>query len=292
MPKHYIMNQGSFNQSHGIYRPVLDNILSFEIEDRFHVDNPDIEPVDIRSRIIPLIMHLLDMLDDQKAKATFFVLGWVARKFPEVVALIDSRGNEIASHGFSHGDVRKMPFERFKSELARSKDILEEIIGKPVYGYKAAASCLEREHLEYYRAIAEAGYRYDCSLLSVGLRDNDLRPFPIKIDEQKTVMVIPQSTRKTLGVSFRFGENMRVLPSWFGVNSIKSLNDQGLPAMVNLKLWEFDAHHPRPAGTDILQFGKYGNLNIAEEKLARLLDYFRFTTCAELLNIEAESKVL
>jgi polysaccharide deacetylase family protein (PEP-CTERM system associated) len=292
VPKQYIMNYGSFNPSHGIYRPVLDNILSFEVEDRFHVDNPDIEPADIRSRIIPLIMHLLDLLDDQKAKATFFVLGWVARKFPEVVALIDSRGNEIASHGFTHGDVRKMPLERFRDELIRSKEILEEIIGKPVYGYKAAASCLEREHLDYYRAIAEAGYRYDCSLLSVGLRDNDIRPFQIKIDDKKSVTAIPQSTRKTLGVSFRFGENMRVLPSWFGVNSIKSLNDQGLAAMVNLKLWEFDPHQPRPAGTDIVQFGKYGNLNIAEEKLARLLDYFRFTTCAEVLKLEAESKVI
>jgi len=85
------------------------------------VENPDIEPADVRSRIIPLIMHLLDLLDDQKAKATFFVLGWVARKFPEVVALIDSRGNEIASHGFTHGDIRRMPIERFKTELVRSR---------------------------------------------------------------------------------------------------------------------------------------------------------------------------
>ncbi len=122
MPKHYIVSRGSFNTSLGVYRPILDNILTFEVEDRFHVENPDMELPDARSRIIPLIMHLLDMLDDQKARATFFVLGWVARKFPEVVALIDSRGNEVASHGFTHGDIRRMSPEEFRNELVRSKE--------------------------------------------------------------------------------------------------------------------------------------------------------------------------
>jgi polysaccharide deacetylase family protein (PEP-CTERM system associated) len=283
------MSNESFYRTRKIYQPTVANILTFEVEDRFHVDNPDIEPVNSRSRIIPLIMHLLDLLDEQKATATFFVLGWVARRFPEVVALIDSRGNEVASHGFTHGDIRKMPLARFKSDLVRSRETLEEIISRPVYGYKTAVSCLEREHLGYYGAIAEAGYRYDCSLHASGPRMEGLRPFPIKIDEQKSIIALPQSYRRKLGVSFRFGENLRILPAWFGFNSIKNLNEKGFPAMINFKLWEFDMHQPRSAGSDLIKFPKYGNLNIAEEKLTRLLEIFRFSNCSDILDIEPES---
>jgi polysaccharide deacetylase family protein (PEP-CTERM system associated) len=286
MPNQYTMSRSSFNKAPGIYRPVLDNILTFEVEDRFHVDSPDIESVEGRSRIIALIMHLLDLLDEQKAQATFFILGWVARKFPEVVALIDARGNEVASHGFTHGDVRKMAPEKFLSELIRSREILEDIIGKPVWGYKAASPHLGRDYLSHYRAIAGAGYRYDCSLVADGPRMDRLKPFPIVVAEEKSIIAIPQSARKKWGVSFRFGENLRILPGWFGLDSIRSLNSQGFPAMINMKLWEFDMHHPRATGMEYLKFHKFGNLSIAEEKLYRLLEYFRFSTCADILNIE------
>ncbi len=212
MPNHSIMSPKSLKRAPDYYRPVLDNMLTFEIEDRFHVENPDMEPPDARSRIIPLLIHLLDTLDKQKAHATFFILGWVARKFPEVVALIDSRGNEVASHGFTHGDIRKMPSDKIKSELERSREILEDIIGKPVYGYKATCPYLSRDNLSLYRLIAEAGYRYDSSLLADSPRMESLKPFPITISDGRSIIAIPQSARRKLGVVFRFGENIRILP--------------------------------------------------------------------------------
>lgn len=290
MPNHYIVSHDSFNTVLGAYQPIIDNMLTFEIEDRFHAEQPDMELPDARSRIIPLLIHLLDLLDNQKARATFFILGWVARRFPEVVALIDSRGNEVASHGFTHGDVRKMSPEKFKSELESSKAMLEDIIGKPVYGYKAASPYFNRDHLSHYRLIAEAGYRYDSSLLADSPRMESLKPFPIMLGDGSSIIAIPQSARRKWGVLFRFGENMRILPGWFGLNSIKNLNQKGYPAVINMKLWELDMHHPSATGMEYIKFRKFGNLSIAEEKLYRLLEYFRFSTCADILNIKEKKE--
>jgi len=277
------MALGSINHSLSLYRPILDNILTFEVEDRFHVDIPDHEPVDARSRIIPLLIHLLDLLDSQKARATFFVLGWVARKFPEVVTLIDARGHEVASHGFSHSDVRSMPPSQFETELWRSRSLLEETLQKPVCGFKAAAASLGRDHLHYYKVIAEAGYRYDCSFLPANFRPESMRPFPVQTESGKSLFAIPQTVRRQMGVMIRVGENIRVLPGWYGLSSIKRLNDAGLPVMINMKLWELDTHHPRSAGKEVFKYSEFGNLSLAEEKLRRILEYFRFTTCSEIL---------
>jgi polysaccharide deacetylase family protein (PEP-CTERM system associated) len=284
------VSRGSFNQSLDKYRPVLENILTFEVEDRFHVDSPEIEPVEVRSRIIPLLLRLLDLLDEQKARATFFVLGWVARKFPEVVTLLDARGHEIASHGFSHVDVRTMSQKMFETELWRSKALLEEILHKPLNGFKAAAPCLGNDHLHYYRIIAEAGYRYDCSFLPENSRIESTRPFSVTTETGKSMWVIPQTTRRQLGVMIRIGENMRVLPGWFGLSSIRRLNDAGFAAMVNLKLWELDMHHPRSAGKELFRYSEYGNMSLAEEKLRRILEYFRFTNCSEFLKTTENQK--
>jgi polysaccharide deacetylase family protein (PEP-CTERM system associated) len=263
----------------------LDNALTFEIEDRFHVDSPELEPADMRSRIIPLLLHLLDLLDEQKAQATFFVLGWVARRFPEVVTLIDARGHEVASHGFTHTDVRTMPLDRFETELWRSKAMLEEILRKSIRGFKAAAPFLGRDHLHYYKIIAEAGYRYDCSFLPENSRLESKRPFRVSTDSGKSIWAIPQTTRRQMGVMIRIGENMRALPGWFGLSSIKRLNDSGYAAMINMKLWELDTHHPNSSrGREVFRYSEFGNLGLAEEKLRRILEYFRFTTCSEILD--------
>jgi polysaccharide deacetylase family protein (PEP-CTERM system associated) len=279
------VSRGSFNQTLGVYRPVLDNILTFEVEDRFHVDNPDVEPADTKSRIIPLLLHLLDLLDEQKAKATFFVLGWVARKFPEVVSLIDSRGFEVGSHGFTHGDVRFMPKDKFESEIRRSKDILEEILGKPILGYKAPAPFLGRQHLPYFKIMANAGYRYDCSFLPENSKSESKKPFLVSVEPDKSIWAIPQSTNRRMGVMIRVGEYIRVLPGWFGLNSIKRLNEQGFPAMVNMKLWELDRYQARTPATELFKYSNFGNLSLAEEKLRHILDYFRFTSCSSQLKL-------
>jgi polysaccharide deacetylase family protein (PEP-CTERM system associated) len=261
------------------------NILSFEVEDIFHAESHDVESIETKSRIIPNLIHLLDYLDEQKTTATFFVLGWVAQRFPEVVALIDARGHEVASHGWYHGDIRKMSSEKLVIELERSRAILEEILQRPVFGFKAAGEYYGKEYLSFYRQVAEAGYRYDCSLLSHGLPGKQNQPLTVGFKEGGSIIAVPQSTVRKLGVSLQFSERLRLFPGWFVKRAIHSLNRRGYSAMINMKLWELDHHQRRPPSADYVNYSRYGNLNLAEEKLMRLLDIFEFASCAEVLKI-------
>ncbi|UCE67660.1 MAG: polysaccharide deacetylase family protein [Candidatus Zixiibacteriota bacterium] len=264
----------------------IKNILSFEVEDTFHADNPDYELDDVKSRIIPILIHLLSILDHQKATATFFVLGWVASRFPEIVSLVDSRGHEVACHGFSHKDISKIGPEKLKSEIDLSKETIENILNKRVLGFKGACDPLDKKHLHILNDIAKAGYAYDCSTRPGIVAGKSFGPFDIEFKDGKSIKIIPQSAMRKFGVWLRFGEKLRLYPSWFTIRAIGQLNRMGYPAMINMKLWELDRDQIRGVNADYIQYRRYGNLNIAEEKLSKILDVFEFTACAEALGIE------
>ncbi len=265
------------------------NILTFEVEDRFHAESPAFELPDRRSRIIPILIHLLDLLDEEKAKATFFVLGWVARKFPEVVALLDSRGHEVASHGFTHVDITTISADKLKEELVKSKSTLEDIIGKNILGFKASSRYLNRENLGIYSIIGEVGFKYDCSLFPRGRRFSPNKLFPIQLEGDNSVICVPQSTYNKFWMQARFGENIRTLPYWFVNRSIKKLNQSGSPAMINMRLWELDKYHPRRMNAEYTDYPNFGNLTLAEEKLKRLLARYEFISCEKYLHLSDNS---
>ncbi len=262
------------------------NILTFEVDDRIHVDSPDIELHEVKSRIIPNLLHLLDLLDSRNVRATFFLLGWVASKFPEIATLLDSRGHEIASHGYSHGDIRKMEPKKLRSEASRSREILEGILGKPVCGFKSASDFLTKDHMDIFRELAQIGYKYDCSSRAGSFAGKSVEPFPLDFKSGENLILIPQSAVKKLGIILYFGEKLRLYPAWAIKRAILGVNRAGFPAMINLKLWELDRHQKRPVNSDYIQYNRYGNLNILEEKLTKLLDIFEFTTCADILGLE------
>ncbi|UCC80685.1 MAG: polysaccharide deacetylase family protein [Candidatus Zixiibacteriota bacterium] len=264
----------------------IKNILSFEVEDTFHADNPDYEFDNVRSRIIPNLIYLLNILDNQKAKATFFVLGWVASRFPEIVSLLDSRGHEVACHGFSHKDLLKIESARATSEISLSKETIENILNKRVLGFRGACHPLDKRHLGILSDIAGAGYAYDCSTRAGAIAGKSFGPFDIEFKDGGSLKIIPHSAIRKFGVWLRFGEKLRLYPSWFTVRAIGRLNRMGYPAMINMKLWELDKHQVRGVNADYIQYRRYGNLNIAEQKLSMILDAFEFTTCAEVLGLK------
>jgi len=269
---------------------MIGNILTFEIEDKFDSDNPSNEKAIKRSRIIPNLIHLLDFLDQEKAKATFFILGIVSETFPEVVALINSRGHEIASHGMSHNKIASLAPDKLEFELKRSKELLEAVIRKPVLGFRAADDYLNSKYLEIYGHIAGSGYDYDCSFLGRGPRIEINRPFMLTSSENKSIAVIPQSLRRALWFHIRFGEKTRAFPTWFIRSSIDGLNQNGLAAMINMKLWEIDRHHPRPINSDYWDYGTFGNIQFAEEKLRILLENYKFVSCSEYLELNLKKR--
>lgn len=262
------------------------NILSFEVEDIFHMDSPDYEIEDVKSRIIPILIHLLGVLDNQKARATFFILGWVSKKFPEVVSLLESRGHEVACHGYSHGDITLMEPDKRNAEIRLSRESLENILNKPVLGFKGACDPLGKEHVHILNEIADAGFQYVCGVKAGAFAGKTLEPFSSEFKNGRSLKIIPESAVSKLGVHLRFGEKLRLYPSWFTMRAVHELNGKGYPATINMKLWELDRHQVRGANSDYLNYRRYGNLNLAEDKLLKLLDMFEFTTCAEVLGLE------
>ena len=273
-----------------IHPAVPANILSFEVEDRFHDGYRKIAPKDVRSRILPNLIHLLDLLDNQKTAATFFILGCVAEQFPEVVALIDARGHEVASHGYSHDYIEKIPPEKLADELTRSKTILEDVIQKQVLGFRPHQSFSRNTDPVIIETAARVGYSYfSGSLLKTRyLKPN--RPVSTKTDDDSLIDIIPQSVFVMWGMKIGFSEKLRVYPSWFIQRAISRLGRQKLRAIINLKLWELDRNQLRPAGSDYTDYARYGNLNLVEEKLTRLLDLFEFSSFEKSLGLISELK--
>jgi peptidoglycan/xylan/chitin deacetylase (PgdA/CDA1 family) len=226
------------------------NILSFEVEDIFHVDSPDYEIEDLKSRIIPILIHLMGVLDNQKARATFFVLGWVASKFPEVVSLIDSRGHEVACHGYTHGDIASMRPEKLRAEIRLSKEAMENILNKPVLGFKGACDPMGKEHLYILNEVADAGFEYVCGVKAGAFSGKMMEPFDAEFKTGRPLKIIPQSAIRKWGVWMHFGEKLRLYPSWFTRRAVNELNSRGYPSMINMKLWELDRHQVRGANSD------------------------------------------
>ena len=262
------------------------NILSFEVEDTFHIDSPDFELDNTKSRIIPNLIHLLEMLDNHKARATFFVLGWVATRFPEIISLLDSRGHEVACHGYSHSDITTMEPDKFQNEIRRSRELLDEILDKPVLGFKGSANLYVKEHFDLLDEISKNGFVYDCSTQPGGLAGKSSPWFDLRFPDGRVIRMVLQTTYRKWGIHLRYGEKLRLYPLWVTLRAIDEANRRGHPAMINMKLWELDKYQNRAANSDYLQYRRYGNLNLAEEKLGRLLDHFEFIPCAEALGLE------
>ena len=140
-------------------------LASFDIEDWFHAENvrgslPTHDWDQLESRLEPNVHELLDILAAAQASSTFFVLGWVADRFPGVVRRIVDEGHEVASHTYLHRNLNQLPPDEVKEELRRSKDRLEQVAGSEVRGVRAPNFSISDVVLDL---IAEAGYRYDSS---------------------------------------------------------------------------------------------------------------------------------
>jgi len=261
------------------------NILTFEVEDTFHLDGPHVDSDGFRSRIIPIIIHLLDTLDDVKAKATFFILGQVAEKFPEVAVLLETRDHEVASHDYCHRDIKEIPRDRIISELKHSKKILDDILEEPVIGYKSTSEFIERGQFWLLEELTDLGYMYDCSIVSGALDDRYNKPIRIGLRNGKEIIELPQTVYKKFGVPLRIGERLRHYPWWITNRAISELNRSSVPVMINMKLWELDLFQSKPVNAEYTQYSRYGNLYHAEKKLLRLLDMYEFTSCKKAIEL-------
>jgi len=265
----------------------LPNAMTVDVEDYFQVSAFDQqisrdEWDRIPSRIRGNIDRILALFEQENVRATFFTLGWVCEKFPEIVRAIADAGHEIASHGHEHSRVRTFSQEQFRKDVEGTRKRLEEISGTPVVGYRAPSFSIEQETLWAYDVLREAGYRYSSSVFPIqhdhyGLPNAPRFPFRMT---SNGLMEIPMSTLPFLGRNWPCsgGGYFRLLPLRYSIWAVRRINElEQMPAVFYFHPWEMDPDQPRIGGISAqARFRHYLNLGKFEYRLSRMLQTFRW----------------
>lgn len=271
------------------------NALTFDLEDYFQVGAFS-DRVSVRDwgrysgRLPENTSKILDLLAEHKCLATFFVLGWAAVNQPQVMSRIAACGHEIACHSYHHRPVFEMTPAEFREDTRRAKQVLEDLCGKAVYGYRAPSFSITRDSLWAFEILAELGFTYSSSIFPVkhpnyGMPQGPRFPFRIST-RSGDIVEFPMTTvqygagRSPLGG----GAYLRILPYWYTRWGIRYLNElEGQPACVYLHPWELDSKQPRINGTLTARLRHYLGLHGLESKVRRLLRDFQFCPLGSLV---------
>jgi polysaccharide deacetylase family protein (PEP-CTERM system associated) len=274
----------------------LTNALTVDVEDYFHV--AALAPSITRdswnsreSRVVANTRKLLEVFEQFDTRATFFVLGWVAEREPQLVREIAARGHEIACHGFSHSLVYEQTPEVFHEETRRAKNLLEDITGSAVLGYRAASYSIVRDTLWALDILVELGFAYDSSIFPVhhdryGIPDAERVPHRLSTPNRKSIVEWPLSTANLLGYRLPVagGGYFRLFPYWLTRWGLASINRrEQRPFVFYMHPWEIDPGQPRVRAGWLSRFRHYTNLGTCEQRLRRLLGEFRFGTARDCL---------
>lgn len=273
------------------------NALTFDIEEYFHAEafaglvGRDEWP-QLTSRVTESTMSLLDALDEQKTRATFFVLGWIAERYPGLVREIQARGHEVACHSYGHRLIYRMDREAFRVDARRAKQSIEDTIGGGVLGYRAPTFSVVRETLWALEALAEEGFAYDSSIFPIrhdryGIPDAERFPHRIKLPGGQDIAEFPISTLRIAGqhLPFSGGGYFRLAPYRFVRRALRHLNmRERMPGLVYLHPWELDPGQPRLPLRGVARLRHYVNLQHTARKLGRLLADFTFGPARQVLH--------
>ncbi len=266
------------------------NILTFDVEDWFHIlDNPSTKSekqwMQYESRIHQNMDRILDLLEEHNQKATFFSLGWVARKYPEILKKIDSCGHEIATHSDMHQLIYKCNREHFRQDLEKSVKSIEDIIGKKVRAYRAPGFSLTEETKWVFEELINNGITIDCSVFPTSRAHGGFKKFRyaepsyIDIDGEK-IKEFPMNTYSIGGktIVFSGGGYFRLLPYPI-INYFMKHSDY---VMTYLHPGDFDSE--KPILEDLSSIRKLKSsvgLKGSYDKLERLINNFTFVDLEE-----------
>ena len=274
---------------------MIRHALTVDVEDYFHVsgfsgciDRSDWDSYPLR--VEGNTGRLLDLFDRKRVKATFFVLGWVAERLPDLVREIAGRGHEVACHGYSHQLIYRQSPEVFREETFHSKELLEDIIQSPVRGYRAASYSITEQSRWALDVIAEAGFVYDSSVFPVrhdryGIPGSPEHPYELESPAGHKLVEFPLSTASLLGYRLPVagGGYFRLYPYMVTRRGLMQINSNNRPFIFYLHPWEIDPGQPRIQANWMSRFRHYNNLEKCEARLERLINDFRFGTAWEVL---------
>ena len=266
--------------------PPLRNAMSIDVEDYFQVSAfaPYIRRDDwhgLECRVERNIDAILALLADKQVKATFFTLGWIAERYPQVVRAIVAGGHELASHGYGHERASDLSPAAFLDDIGRAKRLLEDLGGVPVVGYRAPSFSIGKGNLWAFDVLRDAGYRYSSSVYPIahdhyGMPDSPRFAYPVR----DGLLEIPVTTLRmgSRNLPSSGGGYFRLLPYALSRWMIRRVNEvDGESAVFYFHPWEIDPEQPRVAGIDAkTRFRHYVNIARTQGRIARLLDDFRW----------------
>jgi polysaccharide deacetylase family protein (PEP-CTERM system associated) len=272
----------------------LAGALTIDVEEWFQVENlraaaPPETWETLPRRVDGAVERLLDLLDAHAMKATFFTLGWVAERRPQVVARIAARGHEVASHGYGHEMLTGLDPERFRRDLRHARAALEDAAQRRVEGYRAPTWSVMPATEWALDVLVEEGYRYDSSIFPVRHdRYGDPRA-PIvphrRARAAGSIVELPPLVLRVAGVNLPAagGGYLRLFPLWYTRLAIRRAVRAGRPVVLYLHPWEIDPDQPRVAVGGLRGLRHYAGLGRMEGRLARLVAAHRYGRAIDLV---------
>jgi polysaccharide deacetylase family protein (PEP-CTERM system associated) len=270
------------------------NAMTVDVEDYFQVSAFDRVVSrsswdSLESRVCANTDRLLELFDAMGVRSTFFILGWVAERFPRLVLRIHEAGHELASHGYNHCLVYETDPESFRADIQRARAAIEDAAGVRVQGYRAPSFSITRRSMWALDVLISEGYAFDASIYPIRHDRYGIPDWSRGIHRVHraggSIVELPGSTVRRFGVNLPIGGGgyFRLLPYSWTRRGIEEMNSAELPAIFYLHPWEIDPDQPRFQVGVMSRMRHYGNLAKTEERLRRLVREFRFSTVSDVL---------
>lgn len=269
------------------------NIMTVDLEDYF-CDLDFVRWPNYSSRVVDTTNVLLELFNKYKATATFFTLGYIAEKFPELIEKIVQEGHEISSHGYAHLDIRKITKEKFESDLRRSVTVLEKVAGEKIHGFRAPFFSIDETSFWALEVIRNY-MTYDSSIFPVktplyGIPNAPTHMYkpskqdPLLNDDSEKMIEIPPATYRLPiirhNIPIAGGFHLRFFPYWLIKLGIEKINDENQPAICYIHPKDLDSHMPK---IKEYKWYYYYGLKGAFKKYENLLRNFRFDSIRNVI---------
>jgi len=272
------------------------NAFTVDVEEYFQVEafSPVIDPRawdGYPRRTREQTERILEILAVHRVRGTFFILGWLAARDPELIRRIHDAGHEVASHGFGHRMISQMTPEELRNDVRKSKDILEGITGCEIQGYRAPTFSILEKTAWAYDVLLHEGYRYSSSVFPTwhdryGWPGFGHAPRRMASNEKGEIWEVPMSVGSVgpFKVPFGGGGYLRAYPLSLTKALLRRLADKGRHAIVYVHPWELDTSHPPVKAPVLRRLRHYIGISKLEGKLIELLRTERFGTVSQLLD--------
>jgi len=277
---------------------IAKNALTIDVEDWFHIlglgKSMPVESWRSHTSLVEKnTLKFLSLLKKHNAKATFFVLGWVAQHFPDLVREIEIQGHEIGTHGYRHELVFDQTPDQFKRDIDLSLEYLIRTVRQPILGYRAPGFSITNDALWALDILLEAGLQYDASIFPMSRNHGGYKQFGNRAGWLETpkghqIFEVPVSCNRVLGrkVFLLGGGYFRLAPYWAIALGIRQLNKAQQPAVVYLHPREIDPTHPRLKMNLKRTFMSYVNVHTTTKKLEKILQTSSWSSISDIWTID------